>query len=121
MIALVNVSPSPLAVTVTVVEVTVAVAAAVSVKVLVPHSEESVSGLLLHVAVTPVGNPLTLSATAPLYVPFPANVSTSLAEVPCMTDSELEAEVIVNVGGVSVTYTGTVAAAVTVAPVAATT
>jgi hypothetical protein len=66
LIALVNVNPSPLAVTVTVVEVTGAVVAAVSVSVLVPLSDESVSGLLLHVAVTPVGNPLTLRLIAPL-------------------------------------------------------
>jgi hypothetical protein len=62
----VAVNPSPLAVTVTVAEPTVAVEEAVKVSVLVPLSEESVKGLLLHAAVTPVGKPLTLRVTAPL-------------------------------------------------------
>jgi len=39
--------------------------------VLVPLSEESVTGLPLHDAVTPAGKPLTLRVTAPLNVPFP--------------------------------------------------
>jgi hypothetical protein len=64
--ALLTVNPSPFAVSVSVVEVTGAVVAAVSVSVLVPLSDESVRGLLLHFAVTPVGKPLTLSVTAPL-------------------------------------------------------
>jgi hypothetical protein len=105
---LVAVRPSPLAVIVIVAEPTVAVIEGVSVSVLVPLSEESVTGLLLQVAVTPAGNPLAVRVTAPLYVPLPASVTRSVAEAPCKTASELEAVVSESVGGVKVTVIGSV-------------
>jgi hypothetical protein len=116
---LVTVKPSPLAVTVTVTEPTVAVEETVRVTVLVPLSEESVTGLPLHDAVTPAGKPLTLRVTAPLNVPFPASVTRSATDVPCPTTSELEAVVSVSVGGVNVTAMGKVVLALYVLPFAA--
>jgi hypothetical protein len=78
----VAVTASPLAVTVIVAEPIFVVDAAVSVRVLVPVSEAKVTALLLHVAVTPVGNPLTARLTIPVYVPFPAMVNTSVPDLP---------------------------------------
>jgi hypothetical protein len=75
---LVAVNPSPLAVIVTVAAPTVAEDEAVSVSVDAPLSAFSVTELLLHEAVTPAGNPLTLRVTAPLYVALPANETTSV-------------------------------------------
>jgi hypothetical protein len=109
---LVAVNPSPLPVTVTVAEVTVAVPAAVSVSVLVPLPAESVTALLLHAAVTPLGSPLTVKLTAPLYVPLPARVTASVTAAPCTTASELDAAFTDNVGGVNVTVRGSVLLAV---------
>jgi hypothetical protein len=117
----VSVNPSPLAVIVTAAEPTVAVDAAESVSVLVPLSEESVTGLLLHAAVTPTGNPLTLRVTAPLNVPLPASVTRSVADAPCTTASELEAVVSESVAGVKVTVMGNVLVAVYVLPLVAAT
>jgi hypothetical protein len=54
------------AVTVIADEPAVAVEEAVSFNVEEPLSEVSVTGFLLHVAVTPEGSPLTLRVTAPL-------------------------------------------------------
>ena len=59
------VSPSPFAVTVIVADPTVAMDEAVSVSVEEPLSPVNVTGLPLHDAVTPLGNPLTPSVTAP--------------------------------------------------------
>jgi hypothetical protein len=58
--------PSPVAFTVTAVEPTIAVGAAVSVSVALPLPFASVNPFELQDAVTPLGNPLTLSVTAPL-------------------------------------------------------
>jgi hypothetical protein len=65
-ICLLTVNPSPLAVTVTVADPTVAAEEAVSVSVEDPFSPLNVTGLLLHDAVNPLGNPLTPSVTAPV-------------------------------------------------------
>lgn len=118
---LVSVSPSPLAVMVIVAEPTVAVDEAVRVNVLVPLSDVSVTGLLLQAAVTPVGKPATLRVTAPLYVPFPVSVTTSVTAVPCTVESELEAVVSVSVAGVNDTAKGSVLVAVYVLPFVAAT
>jgi hypothetical protein len=64
-ICLLAVSPSPLAVTVIVADPTIATDEAVSVSVEEPLSPLNVTGLLLHDAVTPLGNPVALSVTAP--------------------------------------------------------
>jgi hypothetical protein len=61
-----TVSPSPVAVKVMVDEPVAAEADAASVSVEEPVSAVRASGLLLHEAVTPVGNPLTLKLTAPV-------------------------------------------------------
>lgn len=87
-------------------EPTVAVEAANSVSVLVPLPAASVTVLLLHAAVTPAGSPLTLRLTTPLYVPFPARVTASVAVVPRSTATEAEAVVTVSSGGVRVTVMG---------------
>ena len=65
-ICLVVETPSPVAVTVTVAEATVAAAVALKVNVDVPFWLVSVTGLLLNVDVTPLGNPLVLRLTVPL-------------------------------------------------------
>jgi len=101
-----------LAVTVIVAEPIFVVDAAVSVRVLAPVSEANVTGLLLHFAVTPAGNPLTVRLVGPLYVPFPASVTTSDIAAPCATTSALDAAVTVNAGGVKVTVIGKVLVAV---------
>jgi len=110
-------TPSPVAVTVTVAEPSFAGADAVNVSVLFALPALSVSGLELHVAVTPLGSPLTLRVTAPDKVPFPARVTTSVTLLPCPTASEAEAGVSESVGGVSVTVMGTVDVAVNACPV----
>ena len=63
---LVTVKPSPITVIVGVVVPAVATVEAVSVNVEEPVSLVSVTGLTLHEAVTPAGNPLTLKLAAPL-------------------------------------------------------
>ena len=68
---------------------------AVSVSVEEPVSALSVTGLLLHDAVTPLGSPLTLRLAAPVYVALPANVIESVTVFPCTTVKELEAAPIV--------------------------
>jgi len=75
-------------------------------------TEFNVTGLLLHFAVTPAGNPLTVRLVGPLYVPFPASVTTSDIAAPCATTSALDAAVTVNAGGVKVTVIGKVLVAV---------
>ena len=65
-ICLVAVRLSPLAVMVMVADASGADEAATSVSVLLPVSPLSVTVLLLQVAVTPVGRPLTVSVTAPV-------------------------------------------------------
>ena len=65
-ICLLAVNPSPLAVTVIAVEPAAAADEAVSVSVEEPLSPLSVSGFVLHDAVTPLGNPVTPSVTAPV-------------------------------------------------------
>lgn len=69
-------------VTVTVAEPTVAVLDAEKVSVL-PADPVTETGLKL--AVTPEGNPLTLSATDPLNPPTEFTVTLLVADVPCMT------------------------------------
>jgi hypothetical protein len=64
-ICLLTVKPSPPAVTVMAAEPTYAPGEAVSVSVEEPLSALSVTGFLLHDAVTPLGRPLTPSVTAP--------------------------------------------------------
>lgn len=81
---------------------------------LVPLSELKATALLLHVAVTPAGNPLTARLTVPVYVPLPTIVITFVADWPWRKDSELDAGVTDSVGGVSVTDSETVAVDVTV-------
>jgi hypothetical protein len=65
-ICLVAVTPSPLAVTVIAANPALAVEDAVNVSVDFPLSPLSVSGFLLHAAITPAGSPLTPRLTAPL-------------------------------------------------------
>lgn len=107
-ICLVAVTPSPFAVTVIGVEPTGAVDPAVNVKVLLPLSAESVTGLLLQPAVTPAGRPLTLKLTAPVKVPFPASVTSSVPHLPCTMAAAAEEVVSESAGGVRVTVIGTV-------------
>lgn len=114
-------NPSPLAVTVIVAEPTFAVEDAVSVSVDVPLSPLSVTGLLLHPAVTPLGSPLRLRLAAPLYVPLPVRLTTSVTDLPCTTETGLEAAATVSAGAVSVTVIGTLALAAYAAPVFAVT
>jgi len=103
--------PSPLAVTVIVAEPNAAVDEAVKVSVDEPVSLFSVTGLLLHDAVTPAGKPLTLRLTAPPYVGLPARLNTSVAVAPCTTETVVDAAAIASVGGVSVTVMGKLAVA----------
>ena len=105
-ICLLAVTPSPRAVTIMVAEPTYAANEAVSVKVEEPLSPFNVTGLPLHEAVTPLGRPLTLRLTGPLYVPLPATVTTSDPVFPCIADKAVEAAEIVSAGGVSVTVMG---------------
>jgi hypothetical protein len=103
---LVAVKPSPLAVILTVAEPTVAADEANSVNVEEPFSPLSVTGLLLHEAVTPLGRPLTVRLTGPLYVPLPATETTTDPVFPCIADKAVEAAEIASAGGVSVTVMG---------------
>ena len=112
----VAVTPSPVAVTVTAVELTVAADAAVRVSVELPPPLVSMIPFEPHEAVTPLGNPLTLSNTAPLNVPFPANVIASVTALPCTTVTVLDAVASESVGGVSETVSGRFALAVTAEP-----
>jgi hypothetical protein len=66
-----------------------------SVRVEEPLSALSVTGLLLHEAVTPLGSPLTLRLTAPVNVALPMNVIESVTVFPCKTVNELNAAPIV--------------------------
>jgi len=102
-IVLLAVTPSPAALIVIVVDPATAVPAAVSVSVADPLSPLSVSGFLLHAAVTPAGNPLTLSVTAPMYVALPVIVTASVADEPLAAETELVAVANVSTGGESVT------------------
>jgi len=101
------VTPSPVAVTVTMAAPTVAVDEAVRVRVDERASETSVTGLTLHAAVTPVGNPLTVSVAAPVKVELPARPTTSVTDAPCAAESVVEAGVTVSVAGERVTVMGT--------------
>lgn len=112
----VAVTPSPVAVTVTAVVPTVAFDPAVSVNVELAPPFVSVTPFALHDAVTPLGNPLTLSVTAPLNVPFAANVIASIAVLPGTTLTVLDAVASERVGGVNVTVSGTFVLAATVDP-----
>jgi hypothetical protein len=102
-------TPSPPAVTVIVAEPAAPEDEAVSVSVEDPLSLLSVIGLLLHDAVTPLGSPLTVKLTAPVYVPLPATEIASDTVFPCTTDNAAEALETVSAGGVSVTVIGTFA------------
>ena len=107
-----------MAVTVIVEEPIAAEDAAVSVSVDVPLCEVSVTGFLLHEAVTPEGSPLTLRFTAPLKVLLPAKLITSVIVLPCATETEVEAAVAVSVGGIAaVTVMGRFTIALKVSPV----
>ena len=97
-ICVLGVNPPPLAVTVIVADPTAAAEEAVSVKVEEPVSPFNVTGLLLHEAVTPLGRPLTLSVTAPLYVMLPANEIASVTVFPCTTGRVVEAAPIASDG-----------------------
>jgi hypothetical protein len=70
----------------------------------------------LHDAVTPLGNPLTLSVTGPLYVPFAVKIIASVAVLPCTALTVPDAVASASVGGVSETVSGRFALAVTVEP-----
>ena len=105
-ICLLAVNPSPLAVTVIVAVPTFAADEAVSFSVEEPFSPLSVTGLMLHAAVTPLGSPLTLRLTAPAYVPLPVTEITSVPVRPCTTKAAVEAVATVSVGGVSVIVIG---------------
>jgi hypothetical protein len=98
--------PSPAAVTVTVAVPAVVDDEAVNVRVDDPASELSVTGLLLHEAVTPLGKPLTLRVTAPLYAELPVSVIRSVTVLPWITDVEPAAAASVREGGVTVTVNG---------------
>ena len=100
-------APSPPAVTVIVAVPAVAADEAVSVSVEEPLSLLSEIGLLLHDAATPLGSPLTVRLTAPLYVPLPATEIASDTVFPCTTDKAAEPADTLSVGGVSVTVMGT--------------
>jgi hypothetical protein len=113
---LVAVTPSPLAVTVIVVVLTVALAAAVKVSVELPLPFARVIPFALHDAVTPLGNPLTLSVTAPLNVPFAARLNASVDVLPCTTLTGLDAAASVSVGGVCETVSGKFALTVSAEP-----
>lgn len=112
----VAVTPSPVAVTVTGVELTVAVAIAESVNVVLPLPTVSDFAFALHVAVTPLGKPLTLIVTVPLNVAFPVRVITFVAVFPCTKPTVLEAVARESVGGVNETVSGRLALAVTTEP-----
>jgi hypothetical protein len=101
---------------VTVVLLVVAAGAAVSVNVELPLPFASVIPFVLHEAVTPFGNPLTLSVTAPLNAPFAARLIASVAVLPCTTLTELDAVESASVGGVCETVSGRFAFTVIVAP-----
>ena len=93
-----TVRPSPVAVTMRVAEPTVAVDAAVRVRVDEPAALASVAEVLLQEAVTPVGRPVTVRATAPLKALLPDRETTSVTVLPCMTVSAVDVGVAVNVG-----------------------
>jgi hypothetical protein len=101
----VELTPSPEAVIVTTGE-PAAVDAVVNVRVEDPVSAWSVSGLPLHEAVTPAGSPLTPRLTAPVYVPFPVTVMTSVTDLPCITDAAPDTGVTISVGAERVTVIG---------------
>ena len=111
-ICLVAVKPSPLAVTVRVDEPTAAVDDAVRLSVAAPLSPLRVTEPLLQFAVTPLGRPVTPRLTAPLKVLLPARAMESVTVAPCVTESAVEAGVIVSVGGTAVTAMGTLCVAV---------
>ena len=77
---------------------TIAADEAVNVSVEEPLSPAHVTGLLLHEAVTPLGNPLTLRLAAPIYVMSPANEIGSVTVFPCTTDKEVDAAPIASDG-----------------------
>jgi hypothetical protein len=91
---------------VTVVVLAVAADDAARVNVELPLPFASVIPFELHDPVTPLGNPLTLSVTAPLNVPFAARLIASVAVLPCTTLTELDAVESVSVGGVCETVRG---------------
>jgi hypothetical protein len=113
---LLAVTPSPVAVTVTGVELTVAAAAADRVSVELPLPFTSVIPFALHAAVTPLGNPLKLSVTGPLNVPFAVKAIAPVAVLPCTTLTKLDASASARVGGVSETVSGKFVLNVTAEP-----
>lgn len=79
---LVTVNPPPVAVINTDVVLAAALEVVCSVSVVLPLSEESVTGFVLHLAVTPVGKPLTESVTVPENTLFAVSVITLLMLLP---------------------------------------
>jgi hypothetical protein len=97
---------SPEAFTVTVAAPALAAEEAVKVSFEEPLSAVRVTGLALHEAVTPLGSPVTLRVTAPLYVLLPESEIRSVAVAPLASETEVEAAETASVGAGAVTVSG---------------